>query len=195
MEAVAVRGTSWTTEEIEALRQHWTEGKTAAVIATLLGKSRSAVMGKIFRLRLDAGPAKESSPPGRAAPDGTFQELFTPVRRRRSPLRLKRQPVAQPQPTPHKALLGLTNNSCRWPHGRPGTDRFFFCGEPEADLQRGIPYCARHMRRAYPGSGATANALPAKSDADSPRFAKADLRRFGFPFDVVADPRAARSHR
>jgi hypothetical protein len=50
----------------------------------------------------------------------------------------------------YKSLLELTNITCRWPHGRPGTDRFFFCGAPEADLERGIPYCARHMQRAYP---------------------------------------------
>jgi GcrA cell cycle regulator len=49
-----------------------------------------------------------------------------------------------------KTLLELTNNTCRWPHGRPGTEKFHFCGAPEADLERGIPYCARHMRRAYP---------------------------------------------
>ena len=33
--------------------------------------------------------------------------------------------------------------------GRPGTRTFSFCGAPGADLERGMPYCARHARRAY----------------------------------------------
>jgi hypothetical protein len=49
----------------------------------------------------------------------------------------------------HKTLFELTNNTCRWPHGRPGSRAFFFCGAAGADLERGIPYCEPHMRRAY----------------------------------------------
>jgi hypothetical protein len=48
-----------------------------------------------------------------------------------------------------KRLLELDNNSCRWPLGNPGTARFMFCGAPEANLECGIPYCRRHMQRAY----------------------------------------------
>jgi hypothetical protein len=43
----------------------------------------------------------------------------------------------------------LTNACCRWPYGELGRGRFFFCGEVGADLARGIPYCPRHMQRAY----------------------------------------------
>jgi hypothetical protein len=32
---------------------------------------------------------------------------------------------------------------------RIGGKRFFFCGAAGADLARGIPYCPRHMQRAY----------------------------------------------
>ena len=46
-----------------------------------------------------------------------------------------------------KSLLELTNESCRWPMGRRG--KYLFCGVAEADVLCGIPYCARHMRRAY----------------------------------------------
>ena len=47
---------AWTPERVGLLRQLWTEGETAAAIAVRLGgMSRSAVLGKIFRLRL-AGP-------------------------------------------------------------------------------------------------------------------------------------------
>ena len=48
-----------------------------------------------------------------------------------------------------KSLFQLTNHCCRWPHGRPGTKNFFFCGAGGADVENGQPYCAEHMRRAY----------------------------------------------
>jgi GcrA cell cycle regulator len=108
----------------------WSAGKTAdAIGADLGGISRSAVLGKIFRLRLVVA---DEAPPD------------TPARRRAG----KAKPI-QPQPAKHKSLLELTNECCRWQHGELGGRRFFFCGVPEADLARGIPYCPRHMKRAY----------------------------------------------
>lgn len=142
-------GESWTAERIDILRSLWAEGATAVAIgARLGGVSRSAVLGKVFRLRLRAGGAADKTPPQAKARE--HGALTAPARRRRP-----RQYAKRSQPVPvierrHKTLFELTNNTCRWPHGRPGTDRFFFCGAPEADLERGIPYCAQHMRRAYP---------------------------------------------
>ena len=59
------------------------------------------------------------------------------------------QSSRSPQSTRGKSLLELTNDCCRWPHGRPGTPTFFFCGALGGDLEHGMPYCARHARRAY----------------------------------------------
>jgi GcrA cell cycle regulator len=142
----------WTPERVSLLRQLWTEGETAAAIAVRLGGiSRSAVLGKIFRLRL-AGPGTgeiAQKERGAAAPAQNAGDIYV-ARRRRSPKRAHQQQPSLNAAKRGKTLLELTNNTCRWPHGRPGTERFHFCGAPEADLERGIPYCARHMRRAYP---------------------------------------------
>jgi len=150
--AVSMRGESWTPERVEMLRKLWSEGETAAVIADRLGvMSRSAVLGKIFRLRLpmaDAGVANQKG----AATGEPGESIVGPARRRRSAARIRRAKPPVAKATQHKTLLELTNTTCRWPHGRPGTEKFFFCGAPEADLEQGIPYCARHMRRAYPAS-------------------------------------------
>ncbi len=145
-----MRSRSWTTERVALLRILWAEGQTAVAIgARLGGLSRSAVLGKVFRLRLHevdaAGAAKTKQS---AAADGQDGKNAAPARRRRGGRRKHAQPPP-PKRSQHKTLLELTNATCRWPHGRPGTGRFFFCGAPEADLERGIPYCARHMRRAY----------------------------------------------
>lgn len=146
-----MRRQSWTIERLELLRKMWAEGETAAAIgARLGGLSRSAVLGKVFRLRLRAGEAAVAAErqqknaandrPGRAE---------APARRRRGGGRNKHSPSAPSAGRRRKTLLELTNNSCRWPYGRPGSGKFFFCGAPEADLACGIPYCPRHMRRAY----------------------------------------------
>ena len=52
----------WTEDGISLLRKMWAEGATAAAIgARLGGLSRSAVLGKVFRLRLNGG-ARQGSP-------------------------------------------------------------------------------------------------------------------------------------
>ena len=130
-----MRGEPWRPEDIALLRRLWTQGETAAAIGLKLGGlSRSAVLGKIFRLRLGAAgkpPASAASPPGR---------------------RRAGKPAIVPPPkrvTRGKTLFELTNACCRWPYKRPGGEKYFFCGAPEADLENGIPYCPRHMKRAY----------------------------------------------
>jgi GcrA cell cycle regulator len=161
-----MRGKAWTAEGIELLRRLWADGETATAIGVRLGgMSRSAVLGKVFRLRLRT----EKAATARALKKSAAQigsGVTVLARRRRS------QPRKDAQSPPatglrHKTLLELTNSTCRWPHGRPG-GKFFFCGAPEADLECGIPYCARHMRRAYPGFVSSEDpALQAPSAASS----------------------------
>jgi GcrA cell cycle regulator len=45
-----------------------------------------------------------------------------------------------------RSLLELTDDTCRWPVGDPGSARFFFCG---AQAAHNKPYCAEHCARAY----------------------------------------------
>jgi GcrA cell cycle regulator len=147
-----MHGDSWTAERLDLLRRLWAEGQTAAVIAVRLGgMSRSAVLGKIFRMRLAAPGSAQTAEKQQsdAAADQNAGGAHI-ARRRRSPKRARQQQPSLNAAKRGKGLLELTNNTCRWPHGRPGTEKFHFCGSPEADLERGIPYCARHMRRAYP---------------------------------------------
>lgn len=131
-----MRGEPWRPEDIELLRRLWAGGDTAAAIGIMLGGlSRSAVLGKIFRLRLGAA-GKPAAASGAEAPG-----------RRRAG-----KPVMLPPVKPGrqgKTLLDLTNTCCRWPFKRPGADKYFFCGVEEADLENGMPYCPRHMKRAY----------------------------------------------
>lgn len=145
---------AWAKSRIATLKQMWAGGATAAAIAECLGVSRSAVLGKIHRLRLRT--ATEEQPAAQAS-----SEPAAPKRRRRQ----RRQRRQRRPPRPRRrgiSLLGLTNDTCRWPHGEPGRSGFFFCGALGADLEGGRPYCACHARRAYSGA-----AIPAE-DGGSP---------------------------
>jgi GcrA cell cycle regulator len=139
------RQSCWTAERIALLKDLWAQGATAAVIgAQIGGMSRSAVLGKVHRLRLLAHDSRRRA--SKPVPDIATMVTAPARRRRRTKYKQRAQPVVERQ---HKTIFELTNRTCRWPHGRPG-GCFFFCGAPEADLERGIPYCAAHMRRAYP---------------------------------------------
>ena len=147
---------TWTDDRIASLKQMWAEGASAAAIAERLGGlSRSAVLGKIHRLRpsLAKEPSvakKTSVAKKKRAAAKTLHKPTAPEQR--GPTR-RVAPSPQPQTNESrqrgKSLLELTNDTCRWPHGEPGTRGFFFCGEPGADLEGGKPYCVHHARRAY----------------------------------------------
>jgi GcrA cell cycle regulator len=115
--------------------------------------SRSAVLGKVYRLRLDAGGSTAAA----TAKKGGTREGKASLARRRQGGKRKREPQLPPATGRRgTTLLELTNATCRWPHGRPGTKNFFFCGAAGADLARGLPYCAHHMQRAYPAIASVA---------------------------------------
>jgi len=126
-----MRAGRWSDDRVETLRLLWAGGASARQIADRLGGvSRSAVLAKVSRLRLGAAAAPEAATPATSPP----QSAPNAPRKR------------------GKTLLQLTNHSCRWPFGDPRRRGFHFCGAAGADLERGMPYCARHARRAYGGA-------------------------------------------
>jgi GcrA cell cycle regulator len=103
---------AWTAERVDLLRRLWGEGATAGAIAVRLAMSRSAVMGKVFRLRLNAGDAAASRSKRQKPADAT-----SPSGRRGGKRRPPPPPTPLPPPAlrpPHKTLLELTNTICRF---------------------------------------------------------------------------------
>ena len=140
----------WTKERIATLERLWAQGRSAGTIAKALGGiSRSAVLGKIFRLRL--GDAPKPAPKTERSAKAVAPAPHKPRAKVRGPARRRGvATTAPPARAPkHKSLFELTNRCCRWPHGSPGAKNFFFCGAPGADVESGVPYCADHMKRAY----------------------------------------------
>ena len=156
----------WTRERIALLKTLWADGETAAAIAMRLRMSKSAVLGKVFRLRLPSAPKATAAAARRNAASVGRR------RRGRQPAKSRVIPAAPAAPAAPavasgKTLFELTNDSCRWPYGQPGTKMFHFCGAPGADLEGGRPYCERHARRAYVGHGKAVE-TPARAGAADP---------------------------
>jgi hypothetical protein len=81
--------------------------------------SRSAVLGKVFRLRLRAdGTAAESQLRAKSTTRIDGARTVAPARRRRSAERTHSQSVPKPG-RQHKSLLELTNKTCRFPYVPP----------------------------------------------------------------------------
>ena len=135
----------WTDETVATLRQLWTEGGTSAgVIATRLGCTRNAVLGKVHRLRLPQ--RKEGGPVKRLLRWGRGVARAQPARpimvRQLPPPRLNVSDV-------HPVLSGdaavtvatVQPGQCRWPFADPGMADFCFCAKPQVE---GKSYCAYH---------------------------------------------------
>jgi GcrA cell cycle regulator len=151
---------SWTDERVETLKRLWTEGLSASQIASSLGEvTRNAVIGKIHRLGLSgrARPGVAAAPARKPKPAQTVRRHARPAVAAVGNTALKVEPsyVAELEPEPSAVVLPmgervtimmLTEQTCRWPIGDPGSEGFSFCGRRS---EAGIPYCANHARIAY----------------------------------------------
>jgi len=127
----------WTHERVEALKALWADGLSTGQIAAKLGLTRSAVGGKIHRLKLPGRPTpiKQASPRPKPSWDS---------RPARAPMPL---PAADDVPT--VSMDGLEAGHCRWPCADVSvisTGGLLFFGRPRTP---GLPYCDGHARRAY----------------------------------------------
>ncbi|MCA3559542.1 MAG: GcrA cell cycle regulator [Aestuariivirga sp.] len=163
---------SWTDERVELLKKLWTEGLSASQIAGRLGNgvTRNAVIGKVHRLNLSGrvqqqrvtaprAPRKQREPSLAPRAGGSMPSMPTagsaalkPMMRAETHIR----PAAIPEPQPLRlvdlpkdgrvTILHLSDKTCKWPIGDPGSEDFCFCGHGPRE---GSPYCEYHARLAY----------------------------------------------
>ena len=132
---------AWTEEQIDQLKDLWSEGLSTSEIGRKLGVTKNAVVGKAHRLGLPPRPS--------------------PIKRATGSKRPTRSKVM--------AVKSTTRGpTCMWPIGHPNEPGFRFCGQPAL---AGKPYCQEHYDIAYipagrrdrerasnrPGSGSTNN--------------------------------------
>lgn len=154
---------NWTDDRVEQLKKLWESGLSASQIAAELGNiTRNAVIGKVHRLGL-SGRAKS---PSSAAPRQRkvrapqhMMRISRPMARGNTALAHAFETEAEPDPiafdnvvpmNQRRTLLELTEDTCHWPVGDPGSTEFFFCG---GKALGGLPYCAHHSRVAYQPAG------------------------------------------
>ena len=132
-----------------------------------MGVTRNAVIGKVHRLNLSgrahrsrdrrnrAHPRKQRNP---ACPAGRqWHAVHADCRQMRAETYVRAEPIqrqiALPEPQPLRlvdlpkggrvTILHLSDKTCKWPIGDPGTEDFCFCGHSPRDSS---PYCEYHAR-------------------------------------------------
>jgi GcrA cell cycle regulator len=136
----------WSDARLTRLVELWNARLSAAQIARQLGQglTRSAVVGKLFRMGLTRDCAERTA----ARADGARESRRKQRAAQGRPFHPKAIPPPRQPPCPVRPLmtdiLDLRPSSCRWPYAvEAGTQ---FCGHAK---QRGSPYCPDHHRRAY----------------------------------------------
>lgn len=147
----------WNDERIGLLEKLWADGLSASQIAAELGDgvTRNAIIGKVHRLGLNGHGGMTK---GTATPRPT--RVKQPRRSQSGGHILLEADVVELPPESivdleipleqRRTLLQLTEKTCRWPVGTPGTGNLFFCGGPADNSVE--PYCAFHSRVAYAGA-------------------------------------------
>ena len=148
----------WTDERVELLKKLWAEGLSASQIAAQLGGvTRNAVIGKVHRLGLSGRAKSPSSMVPRARKPRPASHSMRPRMRYHGNAALlpamspeldpDYDPLANVVPMgPKVSIVELTESTCRWPIGDPGTAAFCYCG---AQVKAERPYCPYHARVAY----------------------------------------------
>ena len=150
---------TWTDERVEILKRRWAEGLSASQIAAELGGiTRNAVIGKVHRLGLSGrakSPSSAAPRPRKPRAHSQMLRVSRPTVRGNTALAHAYEYDAEPEPElidniiplgQRRSLLELTEETCRWPIGDPGSADFFFCG---GQTLTSLPYCAYHSRVAY----------------------------------------------
>lgn len=150
---------SWTDERVELLKRLWSDGLSASRIAGELGGiTRNAVIGKVHRLGLSGrAPSPSASAPRqrKARPPSQMLRIARAAVRGNTALAQVYEIDAEVEPAvvdniipmpQRRTILELTESTCRWPVGDPGSGDFFFCG---GNTLGNLPYCAHHARLAY----------------------------------------------
>jgi GcrA cell cycle regulator len=148
---------SWTDERVELLKKLWSDGLSASQIAAELGGiTRNAVIGKVHRLGLSGRAKSPSSTAPRQRKARAPSHMMRMPRsniRGNTALAYELEAEAEPEMIDNvipigqrRTILELTEETCRWPIGDPGSTEFFFCG---GQTVTGLPYCSHHSRVAY----------------------------------------------
>lgn len=157
----------WDDKAVATLKTMWAAGRSHSQIAAVIpNASRSAIAGKIMRLKLPVRDKGHASPsPLRRERHATAMtvtqrhgRIEQPQRRNPTNSLAEKIAIADAEPGLPPRLKGEAPNGtgvklidleigrCKWPRGDPSEESFEFCG---GKALPGMPYCAGHSRLAY----------------------------------------------
>ena len=130
---------TWTEEEIHTFISLWPTS-SASLIGRRLHRPRSAISGKVMRLRREG-----------VLPSGAHGHLDvnprTPLQRRGRPPQIRNLPPKSPPDDSLEmrvcSILELDTTRCHWPLGKLHEVAVHFCGGSAAPGRR---YCLHHLR-------------------------------------------------
>jgi len=134
----------WSDARVAVLRQMHADGASGGDIAKHFGITRNAAIGKTSRM----GLRRRAKAPARPRPRQPRAEViipFTPPTKRTEVIMDITDadvPLAQ-----RVTIMQLQNCHCRWPL-EPGK-AVTYCGATDCDVEKGVPYCPSHARRAF----------------------------------------------
>ncbi len=139
------------------------------IAAELGGITRNAVIGKVHRLGLSGRAKSPSSSAPRQRKARAHPHMLRvprPAMRGNTALAHAYEYEMEPEPElidniipmgQRRTILELTEETCRWPIGDPGSADFFFCG---GQTISSLPYCPHHSRVAYQPANARRDRRP-----------------------------------
>ena len=138
---------NWTTEREEKLKKLWKQGHSGSQIARMLGDgaTRNSVLGKSFRLKLEArAKSKKTTLRSNIEKDSPPEIKPQKLGRKASFKALLLDKNFEPENP--KKFEELTTETCRWPIGHPYEKNFYFCGRKPIEK---FPYCKLHVLYAF----------------------------------------------
>ena len=162
---------SWTNESELKLKELWKKGLTGSEIAKFFGTTRSAILGKVHRLKLEGrAVSKKTTNKTRVKTENNIETKHAKLDSRRSKFKALLLDKSFPPEQPTK-LEDLTDEHCRWPLGKKMDPASFFCGRKPLESKttgKKYPYCELHLLYGY----------VSKTDKDEDQITEEDIPKF-----------------
>ena len=162
---------SWTPESEQKLKKLWKDGLTGSEIAKFFGTTRSAILGKVHRLKLETrATSKRTTNTTKIKTEVTGEVKREKLVGRKSKFKALLLDKSFPPEQPTK-LEDLTDEHCRWPLGEKLKPAKFFCGRKPVDK---FPYCELHLLYGYVSKNEKEE--DAIGDEDIPKFIEKKIK-------------------
>ena len=139
----------WDDRAVETLKKLRAEGHSGGVIASRLGITRSAVIGKLHRIGMAS--VRDLRADGQKARRVRAKQIRAAEAKQQKPTPIFVPDMIIERPLPAsivatKSFDDLERDDCKFPVGEVGMPNFGFCGAPQAP---GQPYCLRCCQIAF----------------------------------------------